>query len=96
MVIAVVKLETTAGIGDTQGDAFRRNREETNRSSLEFGVPMYLRQCVSQDSRTCRNGLTVLALVMSRGGWMVKMRLEKAAEEYPPEEWSATATVVIV
>jgi hypothetical protein len=58
---------TTAELA-IRSDAFRRIRR-ANRSSLEFGVPMYL-DSVSRDARTCRDGLTVLALVMSRVvGW---------------------------
>ena len=63
--LAIRKVTRSAGIGTA------------NRSSLNFEVPLYVGS-VSRDARTaCRDGLTVLALVMSRGGWMVKMRLER-------------------
>jgi hypothetical protein len=75
--MAVVKLlEVTAEF------AMRKVTRSTgigsaNRSSLKIGVPMYM-DSVFWDARTAwRDGLKVVADVMSAGGWMAKMVLER-------------------
>ena len=77
MVIAVIKLlETRAAL------AMRRVTRSAgigtaNRSALELGVPMYMDN-VSWEARTaCRDGHTVVGVVISTGGWMVKVMLER-------------------
>jgi hypothetical protein len=63
--LAMRRVTRSAGIGSA------------NRSSLDFGVPMYMDN-VDWDALTaCRDGLTVVAVVMSTGGWIVKMMLER-------------------
>jgi hypothetical protein len=63
--LAMRKVTRSAGIGSA------------NSSSLECGVPMYTDNVVSDALTACRDGLTVVAVVMSTGGWIVKMMLER-------------------
>ncbi len=62
---AMCKVTRSAGIGSA------------NRSSLEAGVLMYMDNVVLEARTACRDGLTVVAVVMSTGGWIVKMMLER-------------------
>ena len=54
--LAIRKVTRSAGIG------------RANRSSLEFGVPMYMDRVISDARTAWREGLTVVADVMSTGG----------------------------
>jgi hypothetical protein len=79
------------GIGDTQGDAFRWNRE-SKQVVLEFGV--LIADSVSRDARTaCRDGLTVAF----HSGWLDgEDEVEKAAERVSSRrKWSAAARRVV-
>ena len=78
--LAMRKVTRSAGIGSA------------NSSSLECGVPMYTDNVVSDALTACRDGLTVVAVVMSTGGWIEDDVGKKAAEEDPPyKEGSAAA-----